>query len=184
VQVDDKTPVAHVLPWFNFASSHVPQLTEKYFGSAADVQHNLGGTSFPVLPVPLGAPAAPIELAKRTQPAEKPLPLIRPAVKPGQGPALHFLAIGVNKYHQEAMNLRFAAPDARAMAELFRRRGPKLYGTVSITELIDSQATRANIEKSLQDIAKTAQPSDTLIVFLAGHGTMVGQRYYFISHDF
>jgi len=184
LRVEDPTPVAYVLPWFNFASSHVPELTQKYFGSAADVQHNLGGTSFPVLPVPLGDPSVPSEVATPTRPSEEPLPVIRPAVKPGEGPALHFIAIGVNKYQHEAMNLRFAAPDARAMAGLFRQRGPGLYGTVSVTEVIDGQATKTNIEKSLQGIAKTAKPSDTLIVFLAGHGTMVGQRYYFIPHDF
>ncbi len=36
----------------------------------------------------------------------------------------------------------------------------------------------------LEEIARKAGPQDTLVVFLAGHGTMVGQRYYFIPHEF
>jgi uncharacterized caspase-like protein len=184
VRVEEETPVAHVLPWFSFASSHVPPLTQRYFGSAADVQHGLGGTSFPVLPVPLGARTPTSKDTTGTKPIEKPLPIVRRTVKPGEGPCLHAVAIGINKYQQEVMNLKFAAPDARAMADLFRDRGRPLYGTVSITEIIDSQATKANIERSLQEIAGSAEPEDTLIVFIAGHGTMVGQRYYFVPYDF
>jgi uncharacterized caspase-like protein len=94
------------------------------------------------------------------------------------------VSVGINRYQQEAMNLKFAAPDARAIAELFRRRRSQLYGTANVVQIVDGQATKANIEKALQDIAASAKAEDTLIVFLAGHGAMLGQRYFFIPHDF
>jgi hypothetical protein len=106
--------------------------------------------------------------------------------KPIARPAVHLVSIGINEYSQETMNLKFAAPDARAMASLFEARGPDLYGKdqVHVTQVLDGQVTRKGIENALEEVAKAAQPQDTLVVFLAGHGTTIGQRYYFIPHDF
>ena len=51
-------------------------------------------------------------------------------------------------------------------------------------KLLDDQATRKGVRQALEEIGKQAQPKDTLLVYLAGHGTMVGQRYFFIGHEF
>jgi WD40 repeat protein len=105
--------------------------------------------------------------------------------KPLARPDLYVLAVGVNRYKQEAMNLKFAAADARAFADLFRRRGKGgLYADVHPTTLLDDKATRAGLRKELEAIAKQARPQDTLLVFLAGHGSTLGQRYFFIPHEF
>ncbi len=103
-----------------------------------------------------------------------------PLVKPD----LYLLAVGVNRYARETMNLKFAADDARALAALFDRRGPWLYEQVHSVTLLDEQATRPAIRAALAQMAGQARPQDTLVVFLAGHGTMVGQRYYFITCEF
>jgi WD40 repeat protein len=100
-------------------------------------------------------------------------------------PDLYVLAVGVNRYKQEAMNLKYAAADARAFADLFQRRGKGgLYADVRATTLLDDRATRAGLRKELEAIAKQARPQDTLLVFLAGHGSTLGQRYFFIPHEF
>ena len=101
-------------------------------------------------------------------------------------PQLHLLVVGVNRYAQGTMNLKFAVSDAKAMAGLFQERGPALYGAnrVHVKELLDAEATADGIEKAIAEIADKARSQDTLVVFLAGHGTTVGQRYYFIPHDF
>jgi uncharacterized caspase-like protein len=106
--------------------------------------------------------------------------------EPGPQPRLYLLAIGINRYAEEAMNLRFAAADAQAMAQLFRERAERLYGegNVHIRQLLDNQATNDAIRQALVEIGKRAKPQDTLVVFLAGHGTTLGQRYYFIPHDY
>ncbi|MEQ8791513.1 MAG: caspase family protein [Pirellulaceae bacterium] len=99
---------------------------------------------------------------------------------------LYAICVGVSKYAQPAMNLQFAAKDAESLGGLFRERAAALYGkdNVHIAELTDSRGTRESIEHAFKLAAERARPQDTLVVFLAGHGAMVGQRYYFIPHDF
>jgi uncharacterized caspase-like protein len=106
--------------------------------------------------------------------------------EPQVRPALHVLAVGINRYAQETLSLKFAVPDATAIAEVFQARGPALYGNeqVHVASLLDDRATKAGIQAAVAEVAKTARPQDTMILFLAGHGTTVGQRYYFIPHEF
>lgn len=113
--------------------------------------------------------AEPAEIVLRY---EKPLPKSE----------LYLLAIGISRYADAALNLQYAANDAKAMADLFTRRGKALYQTVHPTMLLDQDATRERIKDSLGEIGRKTSPQDTLVVFLAGHGTMLGQRYYFIPH--
>jgi len=96
---------------------------------------------------------------------------------------LYLVAVGVNRYADANLNLNYAASDATAMAALFRDRGDTLYARVHTTELLDQDATKARITEALKEAASQTRPQDTLMVFLAGHGTMVGQRYYFVPYE-
>ncbi len=188
IQSSGDEHVAYVLPWFSFATAQVPQLTSRYFGQQEDVQHICAGMSFPVLPVPTGKAAKmdPVPTAALPRPdAESPVAttVVR-SKQPGGTGDLYLLSVGVNRYTQGAMNLKYAAIDAKAIAELFRNRGPSLYRKVQVQEMLDTQVTAAGVVEAVRMIAKAAGPKDTLVVFLAGHGTLVGQRYYFIPHDF
>ena len=104
--------------------------------------------------------------------------------RPLQKPQLHLLAVGINRYADGKLNLQFARPDAEALVDLFRQRGPALYKNVHSALLVDEQATKQAIRDTVRQIAEKARPQDTLVVFLAGHGSMVGQRYYFWPHSF
>jgi WD40 repeat protein len=106
--------------------------------------------------------------------------------QPTEKAELYLVAVGVNRYAQESLNLRFAKPDAEAIAELFQERAPALYGSdkVHVVTVLDAQATKSGIQKAIEQVAKQAKPQDTLVVFLAGHGTTIGQRYFFITHEF
>jgi hypothetical protein len=115
-----------------------------------------------------------------SEPARITLTYARPLAKP----ALFLVAVGVSRYAEGGLDLKYAAVDAQAMATLFDRRGRALYRDVIIKPRLDEQATRTGIRSALEEVAHEAQPQDTLVVFLAGHGTMVGQRYYFIPHEF
>ena len=106
--------------------------------------------------------------------------------EPQVQPELYVLAIGINRYAQETLNLKYAVPDAQAIADVFRSRAASIYGEgkIHVTTLLDGQATRKGIQAALDEAAKTVKSQDTMIAFLAGHGTTVGQRYYFIPHEF
>jgi len=114
------------------------------------------------------------------EPAELMLQYEQPLTKSD----LHVLAIGINNYADGNLRLSFAANDARALAELFRRRGKALYKNVHVTELLDQHATHDAIRDAIRRTAAATKPQDTLVVFLAGHGIMVGQRYYFVPYEF
>jgi hypothetical protein len=77
-----------------------------------------------------------------------------------------------------------AVNDPPNAAELFQRRGKGLYEQVHLTTLLDSQATKAGIQQALKRVGALTRPQDTLVLFLAGHGSMIGQRYYFIPQEF
>jgi len=97
---------------------------------------------------------------------------------------LYVLTVGINQYADNNLRLNFASTDAQALAGLFQRRAGALYENVYVTQIVDAEATRESIREAVQRLAAATKPQDTLVVFLAGHGIMVGQRYYFVPHDF
>lgn len=101
----------------------------------------------------------------------------------GEG-SLHVLAIGVADYRQVTPKLKFAADDARAVAtRLARNGGARFNGRVVTRTLTDREATVAQIERTLKDMAAKARPEDTFVLFMAGHGTVVDQQYYFLPWE-
>ncbi len=96
---------------------------------------------------------------------------------------LFVVAVGINRYADSNLSLTYAAPDAHAIAQLFQQRGQRLYEQVNVATLLDDQATKSGIHEALKRAAMQTRPQDTLIIFLAGHGSMVGQRYYFVPHE-
>ena len=94
-------------------------------------------------------------------------------------PVLHVLAVGVDNY-KAGINLRFARADANAIAKAFQ---PGLFGRVNTKVLLDKDASKRGILAALAALAKVAQPRDTVIVYLAGHGTLVGQLFHYLPFD-
>ncbi len=61
--------------------------------------------------------------------------------------------------------VRYDAPgkkvaDARSVAELFKRRGQKLYEKVHVTPLLDQAATREGVKQTLKRVAAQTRPQD------------------------
>lgn len=57
-------------------------------------------------------------------------------------------------------------------------------GDAHVTTLVDADATRERILKTIAEVAHQARPQDTLIVFYAGHGVALGDHYYLLPQDF
>jgi uncharacterized caspase-like protein len=113
----------------------------------------------------------------------------------------YIIAVGVNEYENAQYNLKYAKADAQSFAEEMRRRQTQLGGFehVEVIQLLDQDATKANIIAALKRLAgetgppslkarpldslKRAEPEDTVVIYFAGHGTAQAQRFYLIPHD-
>jgi WD40 repeat protein len=97
---------------------------------------------------------------------------------------LHLVVIGINRYKNAALNLTYAETDAKGIQTFFQTGDvKKLFKNVHVYSLISEQATGQNIKNLFGEVGKKAQPQDTLLLYLAGHGDTVGEEWYFIPHD-
>jgi WD40 repeat protein len=96
----------------------------------------------------------------------------------------YVLTIGINRYSNPSFNLNFAVPDATDFGQELRQRQTRLdrFSKIELISLFDQQATKTNIVAAIEKL-KAAQPEDAVIVYFAGHGLAVEQRFYLIPHD-
>jgi len=90
------------------------------------------------------------------------------AVEPPE--RLWLVSVGVNNYANDANDLSFAVPDARAVAAEIGTRAAPYYESIEVIELYDEDATRPKLEEALSDIADRVARTDSVILYLAGHG--------------
>ena len=113
----------------------------------------------------------------------------------------YIIAVGVNEYENSQYNLKYAKADAQSFGDEMRRRQTQLGGfeRVEVIQLLDQDATKANILAAIKRLAgeagppslkagpldglKRAEPEDTVVIYFAGHGTAQAQRFYLIPHD-
>jgi len=115
----------------------------------------------------------------------------------------YILAIGVNQYANAQFNLKYAVADAQDFGQEWQRQQERLkqFQRVEVVSLLDAEATRANILLAIKQLVdlqpvalpgsapkqltrlKYAEPQDAVVIYFAGHGTAVGNRFYLIPHD-
>lgn len=96
--------------------------------------------------------------------------------------ALHPVCIGINRYKSPALNLDFAEPDARSICEFFTRQKNPLFAGINPVTLYNEAASRSNIINAMKSLQKT-QPQDAVIIYMAGHGENIENKWYFIPYD-
>ena len=101
--------------------------------------------------------------------------------------SLYLLAVGVNHLeHIPGNDLDFPAKDAQDMARLMKQLRGRLFRNVHTHVFSDHGPKKpysADIEDALYDIRK-AQPEDTVMVFLSGHGVTTKENdFLFITRD-
>jgi Caspase domain/WD domain, G-beta repeat/WD40-like Beta Propeller Repeat len=108
---------------------------------------------------------------------------------------LYILAIGVDRYPamgntcgngSQSCDLRFAGADARAWADAAERRLAgshiKVVKQVLVNGAVDKDApTAANITDAIDGLRDAAQDTDTVLLFIAGHGVNDGADYRFLA---
>lgn len=118
-------------------------------------------------------------------PAPAPSPAAAPPPAPAMAaglPTLHILTVGINKYRDSRLNLDYGVSDATAILQSLQA-SQGAFGKVVAKKLIDQGATRGAIIKALTEY-QSVSPNDVLVIYLAGHGEIVGNDWYFLPHDF
>jgi WD40 repeat protein len=111
-----------------------------------------------------------------------PYELIVKLTAPSKDVSLYIFAVGINKYKNPALNLNYAEPDAKGITNFFRLKGKGLFKKVEIIEIYNEQATKENISAKLNKLQNT-HPQDAVLIYLAGHGESISDKWYFIPHE-
>jgi WD40 repeat protein len=96
--------------------------------------------------------------------------------------SLYVLAAGINTYKNPALSLNYAEPDARGIADFFKKKGQGLFKQAYVTDIYNEQVTKAEIISQLTQLQKT-NPQDVVLIYLAGHGENINDRWYFIPYE-
>jgi WD40 repeat protein len=100
-------------------------------------------------------------------------------------PKLYILTIGVSRYANQEINLKFADKDAGDFVNVMLAQKDLLYRDVVIKKLINEEAIKDEILDGLDWIRKETTSNDVAMVFLAGHGINdQSNHYFFCPHTF
>lgn len=92
------------------------------------------------------------------------------------------LVVGVSGYRAPIIKLPAVAADVRAIAKLLSSKDG-VFQPTGVRILTERQATRSDVLATLKEVFSRAKASDTIFVYLAGHGSVDGAEYYFIPYD-
>jgi WD40 repeat protein len=99
-------------------------------------------------------------------------------------PTLYVLAVGISRFANAAINLRYADRDAEEFVEFCKTQQGPLYGRVEPRLLVNEQATVDQIKDAMDWLARQVTSRDTLILFLASHGVLdENGNYYLLTHQ-
>jgi uncharacterized caspase-like protein len=113
-----------------------------------------------------------------------------PDAKPepvGQGQR-RALIVGISRYANTSINLKYASEDARSLYRALTNRdlGPAAFRPDDIMLLLDEDATVSAINTGLRDFLQKARENDFVLFYFAGHGAPDPNRLqdlYLLAHD-
>ncbi|MBI3376957.1 MAG: caspase family protein [Nitrospirae bacterium] len=99
---------------------------------------------------------------------------------------LYILSIGIDQYRDNSVALKYAARDAKDIGEKLMRQSATLYKPQNIHYelLADNMATKANTISKINDLSKIIKPTDSFILFVAGHGILLQNQYYMLTSEY
>lgn len=99
------------------------------------------------------------------------------------GSKCYVLAIGINEYKNPKLSLNYAKADAKAFADSVEQKTNSIFSEIKIQTIFDKDATRENILKQLTALSNEITLNDVFILYYAGHGSVVDEKFYFIPTE-
>lgn len=104
-------------------------------------------------------------------------------------PTLHLVAVGINEYPYLPADAQLdnAVKDAELVKNIFKDRGKRIFNKDMLIQpysLTHEQTTKANIEKLISNIRQKVKPNDYFVMYVASHGILSQNQYYFTPSDF
>ncbi len=108
------------------------------------------------------------------------------STKPPPPPHLYILSIGVKKFKDKAVNLKFAAKDATDIQQKLKNRATTLFpqGNIHLELLVDENANKTNILKKINELSSIVKPEDSFVLFVASHGVLLQNQSYMLTSDY
>ncbi len=95
---------------------------------------------------------------------------------------LYVLAVGVADYADDRLDLRFPSKDAEDLVACLKLQEGVLYQKVHCEVLRDGEVSDAALRRLREKFLLRAQPEDTILVYLAGHGVRAESgNFYFLT---
>ncbi len=101
-------------------------------------------------------------------------------------PRVWLVAVGVSKYVQPLNALPKAAQGAQSFADALAAGRPESTDVTLLTTDSDDeigQPTKANIIRSLTQLAQNAKPSDLAVFYFCGHGIQLNNQQYLLTKE-
>lgn len=99
-------------------------------------------------------------------------------------PSLYIVAVGINKYRDGALRLKYSVPDAISICRAFEKQSRTIFGAVNVERIFDKNVTMKGIQAVFDRITPRIKTQDVFVFYVAGHGVTQEGRYHLIPHDF
>lgn len=101
-------------------------------------------------------------------------------------PRVYVLIAGIDHYQERTAKLNYAVKDAVDVHRQISLQLETLFKKEQIHTmiLINEQVTRTKMLSSLKRLANEIRPGDYFILFTAGHGVLIQNQYYLLTHDY
>ncbi len=101
-------------------------------------------------------------------------------------PHLYILSVGIDKYRDASINLKYAAKDATDFSDRLSAKAHTLYKpeNIHLIGLANEQAGKQNILAAIDNLSKRIKHGDSFIFFDASHGLLLQGQYYIVTSSF
>ncbi|MGE4319198.1 MAG: caspase family protein [Deferribacterales bacterium] len=106
------------------------------------------------------------------------------AAADGKKRDLYVLAVAVNNYDDNDLDLKYSLSDADGMLSSVTRAAEPLFDKIHVTKLYDADVTKEKIDNAFSSVKSGRD--DVFLLYIAGHGVTdkFNGDYYFIPADF